>query len=306
MQIQIDVLSELRRSFEYEPKPVQRLDAPAFYYRFDGGQWNEVHDEHGRERHVGGLQFVRPDIPSSFALRRAIEALDGVGADVFELATAPNDAKIFHFDAAPKCKGAPVRTLMLRPLPTPPGQDPWQTEDETFRLDTRPTVQFRTIERLVWAWGRLGLRPSRVYEIASNGGTGDLVWEPPPREVEVPCPVELVSDEIARDRYLQWAAIAKSMFAQALETKLLADIDLQKISEAAYRRHKETFREVELPELVTKWSPDAQAIFRAVHEGLCAQGLQRHSVAVDRAIESIATERAALLKHEIMSGAIAL
>jgi hypothetical protein len=302
MQIKINAVAETRRAgFEYEPKELPDTKEPARYVRYDGDRWDHVQLNDAR-----GFTVESPSLASVYP--GAIARMDELGADTLEFASAPNDARILFYDACPKCKGAALRTVVVCPpsyveeMTTTAGRV-WNSTTVT---PTPTRIPFRSVERTVWLWGRLRKPLAAIHEVAPNGGAGDLIWAPPPAEIDVPCPEELLPNDIAQDRYNAWAAIARRMFDSEYANKLLAEIDLSRISQAALKKHKLAFAEAAIPELVTRWQAAEQTRYAGLHEALCVQGYERHQAAPAKAIEMIGREHAETVFAGIVAGTIPL
>ena len=296
----IDSIAECKRSgLEYSAIEVPNLpQAERYYLRLDGGDFETLYN-----RTPNGAIAHEP-LTTAKAYRLAVERLEAAGADCLELATAPNEGKIFLFDHTPKCKGAALRTVVVCPPPTLSElrTTAGRVISSSMRDMPQERIPFRTVERLIWRWGRLGSPLLPIFELAENGGRGEMIWAPPPAEIEVQCPAELLPDTIARDRYNAWATIAQELFAKEHESKLASEIDTEKLSRAAFAKYTKTFREAAQPDVVTRWSPEAQALWTQLLESLCCKGVYRHTAAPQQAIEAIARERAEQLFSDIVEG----
>lgn len=261
MRYEINLQNELTKQGLYFPRavvPEADRSAPRFWIRYDSGPWESITPERGS-------QVMRRDD----AVRRAIMACEEHDADAVEVADKPLDGSVYYAEGLPPRKATTRREVMI------PRR--WRPE----------RVVFRSVERTLWAWGRTGTAVHDICEPSPNGGVGEVTWQCP-RDIDIDTPAEL--QDAAPDRVREWESIVARMLDSQLESTLAADIDAAKLSKAALKTYRETFREAELPPVVAAWSEPAQAIWRRVHEAICAKGADRHGTAVVAATRAVAAE----------------
>lgn len=280
MIVTIDTRAELKKqglAFDIAPLPEPPIRVGrTLYYRINGDSWEASTGAYGDRSHT-----------ASEAVAPIIADLERLNVEIVEIASKPSDSAVYVTISPPTTKGAAARqVLFVEPS------------------NGRSTVGlFRSLKRTLWQLQQRHQRPVDIYDLDPNGGQGKCLWRAP-RDLDVPLPVELQGK--APDRIAWWERIAERMASEALESTPWDRVDTARISADALGEYHETFQEADLPRVVRQWSEPAQAVYRELHEGLCQQGLLRHSTAAHQALQAIAREKGDELERDIVAGSVQL